>query len=72
MFLDGFSWSVLVRVGTCYYIIYSCEHCGHSNDSEKIQTIILVIRKGLEIDFKSFEAVLVGPCSLVLEAFFLN
>ena len=62
----------MVRVGTCYYVIYSFEHCGHSNDSEKIQKFILVIREVLEIDFISFEVDLAGPCSLVVGAFFLN
>ena len=62
----------MVRVGLCYYEMYSFEHCGHSNDSEKIQTIILVIREVLEIGFISFEAVLAGPCGLVVGAFFLN
>ena len=45
----------MVRVGPCYYEIYSFEHCGHSNDSEKFQTFILVIREVLEIDFISFD-----------------
>ena len=62
----------MVRVGTCYYEIYSFEHCGHSNDSEKIQKIILVIREVLEIDSISFEVDLAGPCNLVIGAFFLN
>ena len=53
-------------------MIYSFEHCGHSNDSEKIQKIILVIREVLEIDSISFEVDLAGLCSLVVGAFFLN
>ena len=69
MFLDGFTWSVLVRA-TMKYIHLST--VGTLMTLKKIQTFILVIRKVLEIDFISFEAVLAGPCSLVMGAFFLN
>ena len=61
-----------VCAGLCYYNIYSFEQCGHSNDSEKIQKNILVIREVLKIDSISFEIDLAGPCSLVMVAFFLN
>ena len=69
MFLDDFTWSVLVRATMKYIHLSSV---GTLMTLKKIQTFILAIREVLEIDFISFEAVLAGPSSLVMGAFFLN
>ena len=69
MFLDSFTWSVLVCA------TMKCIHLstvGTLMTLKKLKTIILVMREVLQIGFISFEAVLAGPCGLVVGAFFLN
>jgi hypothetical protein len=50
----------MVKGSRRWYYFVELEHCGHSNDSEKIHQVILAIRECREIDFETFRAVFVG------------
>ena len=51
---------LLVQGSWRWYFFVELEHCGHSNDSEKIYQVILAIRECRKIYFVIFRAVFVG------------